>query len=152
MTWTEVQRHRYLQEESQVSHIIAAKHNAPSMKLIKPTKMMCLCHHFPIPSSKKTRAEETMDAWPTPLMNLTREWDLLFRENIKARVAKDRTKQEMKTRFLCPRDESSKEVITSPANKQPKKNKVASKPLINELAHLRPHSDMIVLCTFPFQA
>ena len=59
-------------------------------------------------------------------------------------AATDMIRHEIKSRFLRPSDESASVPRIRPPIRQPMKKDEAGRPVMNELAHYRDHSDMVV--------
>lgn len=70
----------------------------------------------------------------------------MLEEKIVKRDDKDIIKHDKTSMFLRPRLESASVARTSPPAKHPMKKDEAGSPVMNELAHSSPHSDMIDVC------
>ena len=69
----------------------------------------------------------------------------MFLENKAVKIPdKDIAKVHTSNRFLRPSHESANVANTSPPKTQPMRKDEAGNPVINELAHCKPHSDTIV--------
>ncbi|KAI5332514.1 hypothetical protein L3X38_022643 [Prunus dulcis] len=72
-------------------------------------------------------------------------------EKLVMSAATDMIRHEIKSRFLRPSDESASVPRIRPPIRQPMKKDEAGRPVMNELAHYRDHSDMVVSEAGPFQ-
>ena len=68
------------------------------------------------------------------------------------REERDMMRHEKKSMFLRPNEESARVENTSPPTKQPAKNMEAGRPMMKELEHSSPNSEMMEACVGPSQA
>ncbi|KAH0986217.1 hypothetical protein GBA52_013394 [Prunus armeniaca] len=73
-------------------------------------------------------------------------------EKLVMSAATDMIRHEIKSRFLRPSDESASVPRIRPPIRHPMKKDEAGRPVMNELAHSRDHSDMVVFEAGPFHA
>ncbi|WRX29016.1 hypothetical protein QQP08_021503 [Theobroma cacao] len=118
----------------------------PKVKQKKPITPTWPRHRFPTSSVDNTRAQVPIVARPNPLINLKAEYIHIFDEKTVKREDKDIIRHERRSIFLRPRVESASVASASPPARHPMKKEEAGSPVMKEVEHSRPHSDMIDVC------